>query len=178
MPASIWLGLLARYFVLLAVVGAIATSLYAAVDAEDQPLVLRLAVAAFAAVVLLHIHSHSRNRHTDEHRRTRNCNKDSNSRSCNGNENNDSNPRNRYKDIHIASSNGYSNEHSCSRNRHTHVYLHASPYADHISITHYSCTRWKFCKSSISGRHNRSEQSGHCAQVDPVQHRWCRYSTQ
>ena len=57
-----WLDLVARYFVLVVVLGVIATSVYSAVDADQRPLVLRLAVAAFAAVVLLHLHSHWRQR--------------------------------------------------------------------------------------------------------------------
>lgn len=56
----IWPGLLARYVVLLVVLGLVATSAYAAFDAEDRPAVVRLAVAAFVMVVLIHIHSHWR----------------------------------------------------------------------------------------------------------------------
>jgi len=55
-----WLGLLGRYFVLITVLGLVATSVYAAVDADTRSTVLRLAVTAFVAVVLLHIHSHFR----------------------------------------------------------------------------------------------------------------------
>ena len=55
-----WLGLLVRYVVLVAVIGLIATSVYAAVGADDRPTVLRLAVAAVVTVVLIHIHSHFR----------------------------------------------------------------------------------------------------------------------
>jgi hypothetical protein len=55
-----WLGLLVRYVALVAVIGFIATAVYAAVDADDRPTVLRLAVAAFVTVVLIHIHSHFR----------------------------------------------------------------------------------------------------------------------
>ena len=60
--SRLWFGLLARYVVLLVVLGVIATATYSAVDADDRPLVLRLAVAAFVAVVLLHIHGHFRQR--------------------------------------------------------------------------------------------------------------------
>lgn len=55
-----WVGLLARYAVFIVVLGLVATSTYAAVDAEDRPTVLRLAVAAFVAVVLIHVQSHLR----------------------------------------------------------------------------------------------------------------------
>jgi hypothetical protein len=58
----VWLGLLGRYVVLVAVLGLVATSLYATVDADDRPLVVRLSVAAFVTVVLIHIHSHFRGR--------------------------------------------------------------------------------------------------------------------
>jgi hypothetical protein len=53
-----WLGLLARYLVLAIVLGLVATSVYAMVDADDRPAVVRLAVAAFVAVVLIHAHGH------------------------------------------------------------------------------------------------------------------------
>lgn len=55
-----WLGLLGRYFVLVTVLGLIATLAYVAVEADDRPTVMRLAVAAFVAVVLIHIHGHFR----------------------------------------------------------------------------------------------------------------------
>lgn len=53
-----WLGLLGRYLVLAIVLGLVATSVYAMVDADDRPTVVRLAVAAFVAVVLIHAYSH------------------------------------------------------------------------------------------------------------------------
>jgi hypothetical protein len=53
-----WLGLLARYLVLATVLGVVATAVYAAVDAGDRPTVLRLAVAAFVLVVLVHLYNH------------------------------------------------------------------------------------------------------------------------
>src|SRR3954463_6368382 len=55
-----WAGLLARYLLLVIVLGLIATALYAVVDAGDRPTVVRLAVAAFVAVVLIHAHNHLR----------------------------------------------------------------------------------------------------------------------
>jgi hypothetical protein len=55
-----WLGLLGRYLLLVVILGLIATPLYASVDADDRPTVVRLAVAAFVTVVLIHIHSHFR----------------------------------------------------------------------------------------------------------------------
>src|SRR5262245_23084455 len=56
----VWPGLLGRYLVLVIVLGLIATSAYAGFDADDRPVVVRLAVAAFVLVVLIHIHSHWR----------------------------------------------------------------------------------------------------------------------
>ena len=56
----VWLGLFGRYLVLVIVLGLVATSLYATVDADDRPTVVRLAVAAFVTVVLIHIHNHFR----------------------------------------------------------------------------------------------------------------------
>lgn len=58
----VWIGLLGRYFVLVIVLGLIATSVYAVVDANDRPSVVRLAVAAFVAVVLIHAYNHMRER--------------------------------------------------------------------------------------------------------------------
>ena len=55
-----WLGLLGRYLVFVTVLGLIATSVYAAVDADERSAVLRLAVAAFVTVVLIHIYGHLR----------------------------------------------------------------------------------------------------------------------
>ena len=55
-----WIGVLGRYVVFVTVLGLVATASYAAVDADDRPTVLRLAVAAFVAVVLLHVHSRLR----------------------------------------------------------------------------------------------------------------------
>lgn len=55
-----WLGLLGRYLLLVVVLGLVATPLYATVEADDRPTVVRLAVAAFVTVVLIHIHSHFR----------------------------------------------------------------------------------------------------------------------
>ena len=57
-----WFGLLGQYFVLITVLGLVATSVYAAVDADTRPTVVRLAVTAFVAVVLMNIHSHLRSR--------------------------------------------------------------------------------------------------------------------
>jgi hypothetical protein len=54
----VWLGLLGRYVVLVIVLGLVATSVYAMVDADNRPAVVRLAVAAFVAVVLIHAYSH------------------------------------------------------------------------------------------------------------------------
>lgn len=54
----VWRGLLGRYLVLLIVLGLVGTSAYASFDADDRPVVVRLAVAAFVVVVLLHIRSH------------------------------------------------------------------------------------------------------------------------
>jgi hypothetical protein len=54
----VWVGLLGRYLVLAVVLGLVATSVYAMVDADDRPTVVRLAVAAFVAVVLIHAYSH------------------------------------------------------------------------------------------------------------------------
>jgi hypothetical protein len=55
-----WLGLLGRYLVFVTFLGLVATSVYAAVGAEERPVVLRLAVAAFVAVVLIHLYNHMR----------------------------------------------------------------------------------------------------------------------
>jgi hypothetical protein len=55
-----WFGLLVRYFVFAIFLGLVATSVYAAVDADERPAVLRLAVAAFVTVVLIHIYNHMR----------------------------------------------------------------------------------------------------------------------
>ena len=54
----VWLGLLGRYVVLVIVLGLVATSVYAVVDADDRPGVVRLAVAAFVTVVLIHAYNH------------------------------------------------------------------------------------------------------------------------
>ena len=43
----VWPGLLARYLVLVIVLGLVATSAYISFDADDRPAVVRLAVAAF-----------------------------------------------------------------------------------------------------------------------------------
>src|SRR5262245_59811534 len=56
----VWLGLLGRYVVLVTILGLIATLAYVAVDADNRPTVVRLAVAAFVAVVLMHVHDHFR----------------------------------------------------------------------------------------------------------------------
>lgn len=56
----VWPGLLGRYLVLVIVLGLVGTSAYAAFDADDRPVVVRLAVAAFVMVVLIHVHSHWR----------------------------------------------------------------------------------------------------------------------
>jgi hypothetical protein len=60
-----WLGLLGRYLVLLAVVALVASSVYAAADPDYRPTVLRLAVAAFVSVILIHLYRHLR-RQLDE----------------------------------------------------------------------------------------------------------------
>jgi hypothetical protein len=62
-----WLGVIGRYVVLLAVLGVVASSVYVAVEIDNRPMVLRLAVAAFVGVVLIHIHRHMR-RQLDEER--------------------------------------------------------------------------------------------------------------
>jgi hypothetical protein len=56
----VWPGLLGRYLVLVVVLGLVATSAYAAFDADDRPVVVRLAVAVFVMVVLIHLHNHWR----------------------------------------------------------------------------------------------------------------------
>src|SRR4029079_15814755 len=56
----VWVGLLGRYLVLVIVLGLVATSVYAVVDADDRPGVVRLAVAAFVTVVLIHAYNHMR----------------------------------------------------------------------------------------------------------------------
>ena len=56
----VWFGLLGRYLVFATLLGLVATSVYAAVDADERPAVLRLAVAAFVGVVLIHIYNHMR----------------------------------------------------------------------------------------------------------------------
>jgi hypothetical protein len=56
----VWLGLLGRYLVFVTFLGLVATSVYAAVGADERPAVLRLAVAAFVIVVLIHIYSKMR----------------------------------------------------------------------------------------------------------------------
>ena len=57
---GVWLGLLGRYLVFVTFLGLVATSVYAAVDADERPAILRLAVAASVTVVLIHIYSHVR----------------------------------------------------------------------------------------------------------------------
>jgi len=56
----VWFGLLGRYLVFITVLGLIATSAYAAVDADQRPAVLRLAVATFVTVLLVHVYNHLR----------------------------------------------------------------------------------------------------------------------
>lgn len=56
----VWVGLLGRYLVLVIVLGLVATSVYAIVDADDRPTVVRFAVAVFVAVVLIHAYNHMR----------------------------------------------------------------------------------------------------------------------
>ncbi len=56
----VWIGLLGRYLVLVIVLGLIATAVYAVVDADNRPTVVRFAVAAFVAVVLIHAHNYMR----------------------------------------------------------------------------------------------------------------------
>src|SRR5262245_6035665 len=58
----VWLGLVGRYLVFAIFLGLVATSVYTAVDADERPAVLRLAVAAFITVVLIHIYNHMRQR--------------------------------------------------------------------------------------------------------------------
>jgi hypothetical protein len=60
-----WFGLIGRYLVLLAMVALIASSVYAAADADWRPTVLRLAVATVVSVVLIHLYRHLR-RQLDE----------------------------------------------------------------------------------------------------------------
>ena len=60
-----WLGLMARYLVLLAVLALVASSVYATADADWRPTVLRLAVAAFVSIILIHLYRHLR-RQLDE----------------------------------------------------------------------------------------------------------------
>jgi hypothetical protein len=55
-----WLGLLGRYLVLVVVLGAAATAAYAVVEIDHRPAVVRLVVAAFVVVVLVHLHGHLR----------------------------------------------------------------------------------------------------------------------
>ena len=55
-----WLGLLGRYLVLVAVLGAVATAAYAVVEIDHRSAVVRLVVAAFVVVVLVHLHGHLR----------------------------------------------------------------------------------------------------------------------
>jgi hypothetical protein len=55
-----WLGLLAQYLLVVVILGLVTTGIYAAVDADDRPTVLRLGVAAFVAIVLIHIYGHVR----------------------------------------------------------------------------------------------------------------------
>jgi hypothetical protein len=56
---------MARYLVLLAVLALVASSVYASADADWRPTVLRLAVAAFVSIVLIHLYRHLR-RQLDE----------------------------------------------------------------------------------------------------------------
>src|SRR5262249_29118390 len=56
----VWFGLLGRYLVFVTVLGLVATSVYAAVDANERLAVLRLAVAAFVTVILIHGYNHMR----------------------------------------------------------------------------------------------------------------------
>ncbi|SEP48292.1 hypothetical protein SAMN02990966_07023 [Rhodospirillales bacterium URHD0017] len=56
----VWLGLMVRYLMLLAVVALVASSVYAAADAAWRPTVLRLAVAAIVSVILIHLYRHLR----------------------------------------------------------------------------------------------------------------------
>ena len=60
-----WLGLIGRYLALLAAVALLASWVYVAADAAWRPTVLRLAVAAFVSVVLIHLYRHLR-RQLDE----------------------------------------------------------------------------------------------------------------
>ena len=50
--------MLARYVVLVIVLALVATAAFAGVEPADRPLVLRLAVAAFATVVVIHLYGH------------------------------------------------------------------------------------------------------------------------
>jgi hypothetical protein len=59
-PRLAWPGLLGRYLVLVAVLGVVGTSVYATAAPDTRPIILRLAVAAFVAVVLVHIYRHYR----------------------------------------------------------------------------------------------------------------------
>src|SRR5262245_13364551 len=51
-----WFGLIGRLVVLASALALVATSAYVAVDVDQRPVVLRLAVAAFAAVALIHLY--------------------------------------------------------------------------------------------------------------------------
>ena len=54
------LGLLGQYLLVVVLLGLVTTGIYAAVDADDRPTVLRLGVAVFVAIVLIHIYGHVR----------------------------------------------------------------------------------------------------------------------
>jgi hypothetical protein len=64
-PSHAWLGLIGRYLVLLAVLALLASWIYVAADPDWRPTVLRLAVAAFVSVILIHLYRHLR-RQLDE----------------------------------------------------------------------------------------------------------------
>ena len=54
------LGLLAQYLLVVVLLGLVTTGIYVAVDADQRPTVLRLGVAVFVAIVLIHIYGHLR----------------------------------------------------------------------------------------------------------------------
>lgn len=59
-PDRAWRGMLVRYTLFAVVLGLVATAAFIGADPADRPLVLRLAVAAFVAVAVIHLHGHFR----------------------------------------------------------------------------------------------------------------------
>ena len=60
-----WLGLICRYLALLAVLALLTTPIYTTADADYRRTIIRLAVAAFVSVILIHLYRHLR-RQLDE----------------------------------------------------------------------------------------------------------------